>query len=152
MSTLPPPPDLDDRHVRRPRLYQWLDPPGARLTLVAGFPGCGKTALVREWLDTGDAASAAWVALGNPGLQSPRRFWAAVFDGLHGVDDRYGTPERAALRRTGLVTESLLAGLVDQLDNADRPVVLVLDGFEAVTDDATQRSLAWFLDHRPLTL
>lgn len=49
--------------VSRPRLHRALDTPAARLVIVTGPAGSGKTVAVRDWL-TGVEGPTAWLSLG----------------------------------------------------------------------------------------
>src|SRR5262245_2106706 len=71
--------------VSRPRLFGRLSA-AARVTVVSGPPGSGKTVLLRSWIgQTSLAARAAWVPVGR-GEADPQQFWLSVL---------------AALRQTG---------------------------------------------------
>src|SRR5262245_33973369 len=72
--------------VFRPRLFGRLSA-AARVTVVSGPPGSGKTVLLRSWIgQTSLAARAAWVPVGR-GEADAQQFWLSVL---------------AALRQTGL--------------------------------------------------
>jgi LuxR family maltose regulon positive regulatory protein len=57
----------------------------ARVTVVSGPAGSGKTVLLRSWIaEAGLARSAAWVTAG-PDEQDPQRFWLSVLGALRGT-------------------------------------------------------------------
>src|SRR5262249_52169288 len=67
--------------VSRPRLFGRLAAP-ARVTLVSGPPGSGKTVLLRSWMGHGGLAGrAAWVPVGR-GEGDPQQFWLSVLGAL----------------------------------------------------------------------
>src|SRR5262245_1819892 len=67
--------------VSRPRLFGRLAAP-ARVTVVSGPPGSGKTVLLRSWIgQAGLAGRTAWVAVGRD-EHDPQRFWLSVVGAL----------------------------------------------------------------------
>ena len=67
--------------VSRPRLFGRLGAP-ARVTVVSGPPGSGKTVLLRSWIgQAGLAGRAAWVPVGR-GEGDPQQFWLSVVGAL----------------------------------------------------------------------
>src|SRR5262245_34507287 len=67
--------------VSRPRLFGRLAAP-ARVTVVSGPPGSGKTVLLRSWIgQAGRAGRAAWVPFAR-GERDPQQFWLSVLGAL----------------------------------------------------------------------
>jgi LuxR family transcriptional regulator, maltose regulon positive regulatory protein len=67
--------------VCRPRLFERLGA-SARVSVVSGPPGSGKTVLLRSWIgQAGVAGRAAWVPAGR-GERDPQQFWLAVLGAL----------------------------------------------------------------------
>src|SRR5262245_26679830 len=67
--------------VSRPRLFERLGE-AARVTVVSGPPGSGKTVLLRSWIgQAGLAGRAAWVAVGR-GEGDPQLFWLSMLGAL----------------------------------------------------------------------
>jgi DNA-binding SARP family transcriptional activator len=67
--------------VIRPGLFQRLGGP-ARVSVVSGPPGSGKTVLLRSWVaQAGLGDHAGWVAAGRDDCD-PRRFWLSVLTAL----------------------------------------------------------------------
>lgn len=120
--------------VARPRLEELLEPSQhARLTLVSGPAGFGKSTLVASWLgkarEDGDAV--AWVSL-DAADDDPERFWRYVVSALDGA--RPGTiPDADELSRaSGVSPDRVVAALVDELASAATDVWLVLDDYHTV--------------------
>jgi LuxR family maltose regulon positive regulatory protein len=113
--------------VPRARLWDDLDRAVERpLTLIAGPPGAGKTALLGSWIAAGRAPGpVAWLSL-DAADGERRRFWRGVFEAL----------ERAEIPVGGAHPEERpdvpIARLADALGERPDPVILVLDDFHEV--------------------
>src|SRR5690349_5837853 len=79
------PPRLQKSHVARPRLDAWFGgKPSARIALVSGPAGAGKSALAAQWLmRTG--TSAAWVTL-EPSDGRPQPFFRLILAAIRAID------------------------------------------------------------------
>lgn len=67
--------------VARPTLFERLSS-AARVTVVSGPPGSGKTVLLRSWIDeAGLTSRAGWVSMGH-NERGPQRFWLSVVGAL----------------------------------------------------------------------
>jgi LuxR family maltose regulon positive regulatory protein len=141
-------PRLPRRYVDRPRLLARLDR-GASLplTLVSAPAGSGKTALVAAWVRSRPDSSApprsiGWITF-EAGDDRPRIFWPLVMACLRGhgvalpVDllDGDGRAHRTALSAVGAA-----------LAAEERPVTLVLDGYE-IADAELADGLGFLLSH-----
>jgi LuxR family transcriptional regulator, maltose regulon positive regulatory protein len=118
--------------VRRDRLWDELDRAVERpLTLVAGPPGAGKTALLGSWIAAGRAPGCvAWLSL-DAADGDRRRFWHAVFEALERAGA--GTGETAPAVHPEERVDVLVARLASAVGEHG-PVVLVLDDFHEVAD------------------
>lgn len=132
-------------YLRRQRLLRHLDQAlQTPLTLVNGAAGTGKTLLAADWA-AGLRQPVAWLtaeeADGRPGV-----FWAYVLQALRAC----GVPASGAL---GLLTEAarvdhkLLATLAAELNERDKPVVVVLDEYDRVTAPEVAEQLEFVLHH-----
>ena len=135
--------------VARPRLEELLKQSlHARLTLVSGPAGFGKSTLVADWLSNamqeGDAV--AWVSL-DAADDDPERFWRYVVSALEGA--RPGTiPDAVELSRApGVSTDRVVAALVNELASAATDVWLVLDDYHTVRSRAVHDGVAFLLDN-----
>ncbi len=146
-------PSTPSRLVRRSRLLDVLDRGrGARLTLVVGSPGAGKTALLADWLAAHPERTTAWLSC-DPADAVGVRFVAAVIDALRRASDRaeLGEEARQLLSLDGEVSADVMAALADDLDGLDGPQVLVIDDFH-LTGPAGADTLALLLQCRPAFL
>jgi LuxR family maltose regulon positive regulatory protein len=129
----------DDLLVR-PRLLAALAGYDARLVLVTGPAGAGKTVLVRQWFDRVDHPC-AWLTL-DARDNDPARFWTYVVAALAACTQLVGWPE---FQTVGV--ESLDA-LADQLADA-RPLSLVLDDMHFLVDRQVLEQLDQLVEMLP---
>lgn len=129
--------------VPRPRLMACLDQGlEKRLILLSAPAGYGKTTLLSDWL-AASRKPAGWVAL-DAGDNEPARFWGYVCAALQNAypSDLPGMPIAA----TGI---DFLTGLINALDQAARPLVLVLDDYHCIETQAIYDDLAYLLEFAP---
>ena len=137
--------------VARPRLVEALDEGLARgLVLVCAPAGFGKTALLADWVRSGDRR-VAWLSL-DAADDDPARFWRHVVAALDRA--RPGIAERAG-PLLGPPAPASFEGLVTALVNdlAAQPgedaVLLVLDDYHLIDAQPVHASLAFLLEHLP---
>jgi anti-anti-sigma factor len=120
----------------------------AKLCLLAAPVGSGKTTLLAQWQATA-GGRVAWLSLGKSD-NDPTRFWSAVIEALGTVEPRLGAAALAALhgRRVDL-ERVVLPLLLGEVGTVDRPLVLVLDGFQLVTDASCRHTVGLFLERLP---
>ncbi|HSL59525.1 MAG TPA: LuxR C-terminal-related transcriptional regulator [Acidimicrobiales bacterium] len=140
------PPALPDGTIARTRLHAATR--DARIVLVVAPAGYGKTVLARQLADA-DAGPVAWVSVDLLD-QHPGTFWfhlvGAVRRAVPAVDDE---PELLLAER-GAGDPLFLTALVAQLERADTPLTLVLDGVSRITDARTLDGITTLIDHGPL--
>ena len=146
-------PRLSSHLVHRSRLLDELDRgQRARLTLVVGSPGAGKTALLADWVD--DRLQRHWrgSAVTSPmptrSGSSPPSSRPAT--GRAGQPD-IGEDARQLLSLEGEVSADVIAALADDLERPDGAEVLVIDDFH-MTGMAGAAALALLLEYRPPSL
>ncbi|MFD5337566.1 LuxR C-terminal-related transcriptional regulator [Streptomyces hawaiiensis] len=132
-------------YLRRQRLIDHLDQAlTTPLALLNGPAGAGKTLLAAEWA-CGLSPPVAWLSF-NSGDRRPGVFWAYVLQALRAcgapASEAVGTPANAS--RVG---RRLLSTLAAELNDRDRPVVLVLDEYDRVTDTKVAEQLEFVLHH-----
>ena len=146
-------PNAPSRLVRRSRLLDALDRgQQARLTLVVGSPGAGKTALLADWLAARPERRGAWLSC-DPADADRVRFVAAVIEALRRAFPRaqLGEDALALLALDGEVSADVIAALADDLEARHGPQVLVIDDFH-LTGLAGAETLSLLLEYRPALL
>ena len=132
--------------VPRPRLDEALTQvPDARLTLVSGPAGFGKTTLVAGWLSGVmlHGSAAAWVSL-DADDDEPERFWRYVVTALDRASP--GTiPDSSQLVQASASPDRVLAVLVNELASAASDVWLVLDDYHTLQSRAVHDGMAFLL-------
>jgi LuxR family maltose regulon positive regulatory protein len=136
--------------VARPRLAGALGEGLARgLVLVCAPAGFGKTALLADWVRSGDRR-VAWLSL-DAGDNDPVRFWRHVVAALDRA--RPGIGERVAplLGPPPSSFEGLVTALINTLaaQPGEDEIVLVLDDYHLVDAQQVHASLAFLLEHLP---
>jgi LuxR family transcriptional regulator, maltose regulon positive regulatory protein len=148
----PPVPRSPGRLIDRTHLVQQLEAGLAtRLTLVSAPTGWGKTTLISQWARASDAEF-VWVSL-DPGDDDPLRFWRCVALALAAAR-RDASP--VALRRLRSpvvsVSDEILPALVNDLADIGRPLVLVIDDYQLITDPRVHEQMEYLLARLPLTM
>ena len=111
-----------------------------RFTLVSAMPGYGKTAAVRQWIDTVDVP-VAWLSLDLLD-RDPLSFWSNVLLALGSAVPGIEVEPGMLLWERGVEDALFLSALVAGLAEARGPIVLVLDGLAADLDRETVAGLA----------
>ena len=126
---------------------------GARkpFVLLAAPPGFGKTTLLHQWADADDR-SFAWVSL-DAASNDPVLFWSRIIETLGAVESSIEGASRLALRAPH---PDIVAGVVPllahDLARGKRDVVLVLDDYHVIENDACHSSLSLFLAWLPFNV
>ncbi|HLN69086.1 MAG TPA: LuxR C-terminal-related transcriptional regulator [Streptosporangiaceae bacterium] len=144
-------PGLRPGFVPRPRLARRLDEGADRgLVLVCAPAGSGKTAVLADWVRSGQRP-AAWLSL-DDGDNDPARFWRHVVAALDrvrpGIGERVGPLLGPPAPKS---FEGLMTALINEL--AAQPgsddVALVLDDYHLIDSQPVHASLGFLLEHRP---
>ncbi len=141
--------------ISRPRLMRLLDEGSGRpLTLISAPAGFGKTALLSVWVQAHQAnhPRVAWVSL-DEGDNDPVRFWTYALTAMDHVQPGLCTKLVSYLHtRQSPPLQSVLTALINRLAERTEQVLLVLDDYHLVTEQAIHRSLTYLLDHLPSQL
>jgi LuxR family transcriptional regulator, maltose regulon positive regulatory protein len=131
--------------VARPRLMGAL---GGELVLVCAPAGFGKTALLADWLRSGDRP-VAWLSL-DAGDNDPVRFWRHVVAALDRAQPGISR-QVAPLGPPVSGCQVLVTALINELaaQPAESAIVLVLDDYHLVDAQPVHASLAFLLEHLP---
>ncbi|MEV0241564.1 LuxR C-terminal-related transcriptional regulator [Streptomyces sp. NPDC050674] len=137
------PPARPRTYLRRQRLVDHLDQARKTpLTLLNGPAGAGKTLLAADWV-SGVSPPVAWLSFSS-GDRRPGMFWAYVLQALRTcgapLSEAVGTPAQASR-----VSHRLLSALAAELNDRDRPVLLVLDEYDRVADTKVAEQLEFIL-------
>lgn len=128
---------------------QWLDQSSHfAVTLLQAPAGFGKTSLVSAWLAERQL-NALWYSL-DAGDNDPSYFAAHFIHGLHQATD-YGCPISEGLVRRASVDrlDQLLANAMVEVAQRERPLYIVLDGIQLVTEPSVLTALRLWLRSLP---
>src|SRR6266699_209922 len=136
--------------VARPRLAEALGEGLARgMVLVCAPAGFGKTALLADWVRSGNRR-VAWLSL-DAGDNDPVRFWRHVLAALDRARPGIGERVPALLGPPPSSFEGLVTALINELaaQPGEDEIVLVLDDYHLVDAQQVHASLAFLLEHLP---
>ncbi|MBV9168096.1 MAG: AAA family ATPase, partial [Solirubrobacterales bacterium] len=132
--------------VRRGGLFVRLSATRAGgVALVCAPAGSGKTVLLRSWLAAaGLQDHVGWVSV-ERGERDPQRFWLSVVDALAGAVTVVQRVDPAPSFRGEAVVDQLM----DDLEIAEEPAVLVVDDLHELSSADALRWLEVFLARLP---
>jgi LuxR family maltose regulon positive regulatory protein len=137
--------------VARNRLLERLAESQARLTLVGGGAGWGKTTLLAQWR-AASKANFAWLSL-DPADSDPVRFWTYIVAALRTVSPGLGEAALVLLRTPGTdLKRTVLPMLLNEVEALKQPLVLVLDDYHLITTTEVDSQLRLFVERSPSTL
>ncbi|HET8854001.1 MAG TPA: LuxR family transcriptional regulator, partial [Ktedonobacteraceae bacterium] len=145
-------PRLPSTLVTRGRLLQALDTVlEHRLTLLSASAGSGKTTLLSAWA-AASSHHVAWLSLDELDNDSTR-FWASVIAAL-----RTCLPQIAEVALAMLYSpqspplSTILTLLLNEVTACSSELILILDDYHVIEDQAIHDSLIFFLEHLPANL
>ncbi len=137
------PPTLPDALVQRARLDDILDTgvdAHARLVLVSAPAGSGKSTLVASWLAR-RTEPAAWLQV-EEGDDDPARFWAYLVEAISEVlPSVRAAVKPAVLASTDDDDDMVISTLITALAGHDRSLVIVVDDYHLITNDAIHHGM-----------
>jgi LuxR family transcriptional regulator, maltose regulon positive regulatory protein len=161
------PPRLPGSLVERSRLFGELDAAFSHpLTLVSASAGSGKTTLLSAWVAAKSRVqtsvgtkqrserrraelACAWLSLDEPD-NDPIRFWLSVIATLRTCVPTCGQAAQELLHSPQAPPFStILSTLLGEMEQVDREIILILDDYHVISDQAIHDSLLALLDHAP---
>lgn len=142
------PQSYDRMVVPRLHLYHKLDDAVAYpLVLISAPAGFGKTTLLREWLhqQRGQPLFSAWLALEHND-NNLQRFWSYFKTALGNLNLPIGEVIEAL---SYFSNQDMWIVLINALADLSIDIVLVLDDYHVITDEAIHRFIAFLLEHCP---
>lgn len=139
--------------VTRKRLLERLDQGLTRgLTLVCAPPGFGKSVLVADWCHRSHPPI-GWLSL-DPGDNDPVRFWRHVAAALdHALDDPQlslaGVIDPLIGGSASGSLDAAVTAVINVLVGVDEDIVLVLDDYHVIEDQAVHESVRSLLEYAP---
>ncbi len=142
-------PDL----LGRPDLVDHLSDQHGRLALISAPAGWGKSSLVTAWYEAIAAErSFAFLTL-EPADDDAPLFWSYVLAALRTVRPELLQGADALLRSAGVdPMRGIIPRLINELSMSDEPIVLVLDDYHTITQQAIHDSVLFVIDHLPQCL
>lgn len=152
LSTKLIPPRVPNFLVERPRLLQDLDLAWTHpLTLVSSSAGSGKTTLLSAWASRQEYL-VAWLSLDVLDTDLPR-FWTACLAALRRCQPRLGeAADRWLHAPQAPPLSTILVALLNDIVSLDQEIILILDDFHLIADQAIHDSLFFVLEHVPANL
>lgn len=148
-------PQLPQTLISRPRLLTNLDAIKThRLVLLSASAGSGKTTLISSWVRSEHAAGrqVAWLSLDSLD-NDPTRFWTSVIASLRVCLPVLGSTALQMLQGPQSASLStVLTSLLNDLLTRGGEMILVLDDYHVIEDQAIHDSLTFLLDHAPANL
>ena len=135
--------------IVRPRLSARLvGSDASSFVLFAAPPGFGKTTLLAQWRELDERPFAWFTADSNDG--DPVALWTGIVEAIRRVRPDFGDAAEVALQARHVdVHDALIPVLVRELASLQGELVLVLDDYQAVDNDACHASLAYFMEAKP---
>ncbi len=148
-------PPLPQKHVERDRLVKRLNDgldQGRRVTLVSAPAGFGKTTCICAWLQQIRPVPAAWLSLDGSD-DDLGRFVTGLVAALQKVDPTLCAETAQAIGADQLPpAEALCAVLIDDLASYPGRLILVLDDFHLLQENAVFQVMARLISSLPPSL
>ena len=145
-----PPPTRPNQVTRKSLLEKFVQArqDGISCVLVSAPAGFGKTTLAVDGVRASEVPF-AWLAL-DEGDNDLLHFWRYVDAALETVDGHIGEGLRPALYTSQTPSiQQVITGLVNDIINLEKELVLVLDDYHVIELPAIHESLNYLLDHLP---
>lgn len=131
----------------RPRLMEYLtEGLQSSLVLVSAPAGSGKTTLLGQWALC-CAFPVAWLSL-DAADNDPVRFSSSLIESIRTQHPNFGSAVLGLLRSSSMATvESVTTMLVNEIASTPDDLVLILDDYHIITNDAIHQGIALLLEH-----
>jgi len=142
-------PSLRAHHTHRPELLQLLTSgTQGKLTLIAAPTGFGKTTLVTEWLeDTGHKP--AWFSIEKEDDEL-HTFLRYLLSSIQTVVPTLGKETQSYLQQMRLPPlRNLLTPLLNECHTCQKPLFIVLDDYQHITEPAIHKAMDFMLQNLP---
>ena len=138
--------------VLRPRLQeQIMQGLYGPLTLITAPAGFGKTTLVAACV-SGCGKPVAWLSVDKDDNQTGR-FLSYLIAALQEIDPTIGSKAVQLLATSQQApSETILTSLINDLDIAHKEIILVLDDYQFISNQAVHEDITFLLEHCPNTL
>ena len=134
--------------IPRPRLVHRLhEGLHVALTCISALPGYGKTTLLSEWATATDVP-VAWVSL-NQDDNDRIRFWTRSMAAIKQIYPAFDVPFIPPADTGGPSDVSLIAALINGLNDVPEPIALVWDDFHVVGERAILDGITYLLEYLP---
>ncbi len=144
------PPDV----IHRPHLIEQVTAglkAGHSLTLVSAPAGYGKTTLLAEWI-AAYQAQIAWLSLDEHD-NNELRFWKYFITALQTVSQSSGQKALQILESAQDIDPQIfLTELVNDVAELDHKIIIVLDDYHVISNQAIHAGLIFLLEHLPPSL
>jgi LuxR family maltose regulon positive regulatory protein len=140
--------------IPRPHLTALLNAcPRRPLTLISAPAGFGKTTFLSEWVQalSRESIPVAWISLDEED-NDPVRFWRYVLMALDRVQPGIYTDLVTRLRTQRPHLPCLVTALINRLVQSPQQILLVLDDYHLITDQAVHASITSLVEHLPAQL
>jgi len=152
LSTRLSPPRLPSFLVERSRLLAELEAVhSSPLTLVSASAGSGKTTLLSAWASR-QKHPVAWLSL-DASDKDPVSFWTSCIAALRSHQPSPGEEALALLHASqSPPLATILVSLLNDIVLLEQEIILILDDFHLIEDQAIYEGLSFLLDHLPVHL
>src|SRR5260370_21519556 len=138
--------------ISRPRLMALLNQSHQfPLTLISAPAGFGKTTLSATWAQSLSTKhlQLCWLSLDKED-NDPHLFWTYVLSALDKQQPGSFTSLLMEWQSTqGMPSRHLLAALINLLSKSTEHFVLILDGYQVITQEQVHTTLLYLLEHLP---
>jgi LuxR family transcriptional regulator, maltose regulon positive regulatory protein len=141
-------------HVVRRRLLELLrNALDFKVSVISAPTGYGKTTLLAHWRQVEEAELPfAWVSLDEQD-NDPIRLWRHIVEALRQVvpeEEDFGADVLLGMSAVGQRFVGItLPRLINEVAELSHRVVLVLDDYQFVTEEASHESVSFFVEHLP---